>query len=121
MKLGRDSDIDYENWQYRMEDATKSYVLIDLDSAKAQPLVKSILNDLNLFPELRMLKVIQAMIGIVSILMTVLFMVALYRFPSKEILEESFKKLETKYNSPQDAKSKIEQIINSRNPVKSQT
>lgn len=44
------------DWQYRVIDKSDRYMLIDLDKEKAAPLVKSILNDLDLFPELRMLR-----------------------------------------------------------------
>lgn len=65
LRIWTDADIKIWDWQYKCTDATEMYTFIDLDHGKAQYLVKSILNDLSLFPELRMLKVIQIWLYIV--------------------------------------------------------
>lgn len=106
-----------------MEDSTEKFVLIDLDAGKAQPFVKSILNDLELFPELRMLKIIQIMIAGSMIVTVLLFIFGMFRYPSDKDFEELSKKIDSKNVQVSDPKARLEQIINSQNKqqVKTQT
>lgn len=83
LRIGKQEDLKKNDWQYRMEDATKNYMLIDLDRGKAQPIVKSILNELDLFPEMRMLKLIQAMLLTVLVLILILFALDIFIKPTR--------------------------------------
>ncbi|HSW98195.1 MAG TPA: hypothetical protein VLF89_10300 [Candidatus Saccharimonadales bacterium] len=116
MRIGDREDLKKNDWQYRMEDATKSYMLIDLDRGKAQPIVKSILNELDLFPEMRMLKLIQVMLLTAIILIFMLFLIDILIKPTRGYMADMEKRLSDKSVAEKklDPKTKFEELIKSQ-------
>ena len=106
LRLASESEIK-ETWQYRMIDKTESYCLIDYDAEKAQPIVKSILNDLDLFPELKILKQIRIFVVVLSILSIFLSSFILIFKPSKEFITE---KLEANKQTTAQKKASTEAL-----------
>ena len=90
-----------------MIDKTESYCLIDYDAEKAQPIVKSILNDLDLFPELKILKQIRIFVVVLSILSIFLSSFILIFKPSKEFITE---KLEANKQTTAQKKASTEAL-----------
>ncbi len=98
LRLANESEIK-EDWQYRLIDKSEEYCLIDYDAEKAQPIVKSILNDLNLFPELRILKQIRLIIIWLSTLSTILLFSIIFFKPDKDFIIDTIATINQ--NTPQ--------------------
>ncbi len=116
LRIGKQEDLKKNDWQYRMEDATKNYMLIDLDRGKAQPIVKSILNELDLFPEMRMLKLIQAMLLTVLVLILILFALDIFIKPTRWYMADMEKRMTDSAIAEKkvDPKTKFEELIKSQ-------
>lgn len=115
LKIWSEKDIKKTDWQYRIQDATENFMLIDIDHGKAQPLVKSILNELDLFPELRMLRKIQFSLYVVGLLLFITWLWGIVRSPTKLQVEEMGKTMaETKAETIKktaDPAEKVRQML----------
>lgn len=110
LKIGSEKDIKAGDWQYRISDASEGYMLIDLDHGKAQYLVKSILNDLSLFPELRMLKILQITLYACTALVLFLWVYSLAKISSSE--KSVIESITLSRQSKDTAEKKIKELIN---------
>ena len=84
-----------EKWTYKVRDQEWKFLLVDKDKSKAQPMVKTILNEIDLFPELKMLKIIQWMLLLLIVIGTIWVLYEFARLPTVK----DFERLETKINS----------------------
>lgn len=123
LRVWTEEDLKGEEWKYVITDKTGEYTLLDLDNTKAQFFVKAILNELELFPELRMLRMIQWML-VVLLLVCITTMSRSFFIPTKNFLIESLKKESAEKSSIQtvprtaeeEKKKRIEEILNKSIP-----
>lgn len=96
-----DEIINPKKWHYYQTDKTNKYTLWNLDVESAKPLAKSILNQLWLFPELFMLKMLLWITGGILCIAVVISLLSFNTFKQKDALtmftsiSEGIHKLET--------------------------
>lgn len=110
LRVWAQKDLKPWDWQYRITNATGQFTLIDIDHGKAMPLVKSILNDLSLFPELRILRVIEYTLFATSLILILMGTFTIMRSPNKADIADFGKNVATAATNAKLTTSPIDQI-----------
>jgi len=86
LRIGSEKELTKENWYYRKTDSSGVYTLIDYDNSSLQPLVKTVLNEVMDFPEIKLLKMVR-FFQIVAILLMIIGVWLMFSRPDKEFVQ----------------------------------
>lgn len=111
LKLGSLEDLSRESWAYRVYDTTGTVVVVNYDLNDAVPFVKTILNEVADFPEIRLLEGIRLLVLIIMAVLLLMVLPLTFFTLWTSHFDESIARIESKIDLKAGSVQKTQQPL----------